>query len=348
MKYYCEVCKKKYSSYHSIWNHNKKFHANEQTNEQTNEQINKQTNEQINEQIDEQLNICDYCNKKYKNKYILNTHQKICSIKKYNDQQNNVHNKSIQIINNELLLKIKLIEAKIEQLKLKQIKEEKQKIKEEKEILKLKLELKTTQNTTNNINININNNIKNINNQLLNNSNNTNNTFNIISIGRENIQELLSQIEKKTILNSRFNCIEELVKIIHCGKYDQFKNILITNLKDNYAYKYDSTLNKFICINKNELIHDIVDERLENIREIYEELSTTNKINDSTKRLIKEFLNKMTNEDKYTEDSEGTTYKNFRTFKEHRVKILIYNNIDKISKDLAIILEKSFDNKIED
>ena len=77
-------------------------------------------------------------------------------------------------------------------------------------------------------------------------------------------------------------------------------------------------------------------------------MTEKNKINNSTKELIKEFLDKMTNEDKYTENIEGTTYKNFRTYKEHRVKILIYNNMDKISQDLAIILDKPFSNNIED
>ena len=39
--------------------------------------------------------------------------------------------------------------------------------------------------------------------------------------------------------------------------------------------------------------------------------------------------------------------KNFRTYKEHKVKILIYNNLDKISKDLAIILDNQIDNEID-
>ena len=311
----CDICKKKYSSRHSLNNHNKKNHLN----------INN-----INEIIEDKNKIkCIYCNKYYYNKYTLKTHHTTCSLKKFNLNQH---------INNDTdLVKLELIKKETELIKLK-------KMKEEKEILKLKIQLKTssTSNSTTN------NNINNINN-LLNISNNTNsnNVFNIVSIGRENIQEIISLIEKKTILNSRFNCLEELVKIVHCGEYNQFKNIIITNLKDKYAYKFDSIENKFVCISKNELIHDLVDERLENIREIYEELSTTSKINDSTKRLIKEFLDKMTHEDKYIAELEGMTYKNFRTYKEHRVKILIYNNLDKLSKDLTIILDKPFDNQID-
>jgi hypothetical protein len=301
----CNICKKKYSCYQSLNNHNKKFHTNNHNNI-----------------IEDDTKIrCNYCNKYYYSKYTLKTHQNTCSIKKFNSNQN--------INNNVDLVKLELIKKEIE------------KMKEEKEILKLKIQLKSTStpNTTNN-------NINNINNLLNSNNTNSNNIFNILSIGRENIQELLSIIEKKTIIDSRFSCLEELVKIVHCGEYNQFKNILITNLKDKYAYKFDSTQNKFVCVSKNEIIHDLVDERLENIREIFEELSTTSKINDCTKRLIREFLDKMTHEDKYTEDIEGTTYKNFRTYKEHKVKILIYNNLDKISKDLAIILDKPFDNQI--
>jgi hypothetical protein len=50
----------------------------------------------------------------------------------------------------------------------------------------------------------------------------------------------------------------------------------------------------------------------------------------------------MDNDEKYIEECSGLTYKNFRAYKEQKVKILIYNNSDKISKDLAIILDDSF------
>jgi len=323
MEYNCNQCKKKYSSQQSFCNHNKKFHSKQN---------------EITQNIDDSnINKCNYCNKKFVNKHTLKIHLlNNCYIKKYDD-----NNKiKINIINDTECEKLKL-QLKIVETEKEKAREEKEKAIEEKEVLKLKLKLKSISNITNN------NSIKNINSQL--NSNNTNiNNFKIVSIGRENLEEILSLIEKKTILNSRYNCLEQLVDIIHCGKYDQFKNIMITNLKDEYAYKYSNELNKFICIKKNEVIRDLVSERLENIREIYEELSETSKINDSTKKLIKEFLDKMIDEEKYIEDTENTTYKNFRSYKEHKVKILIYNNMDKISQDLAIILEKPFENIIED
>ncbi len=304
MIHYCEQCKKKYSSQQSLCNHNKKFHLK-------NNNIN-------NIIINYNSNICELCNKKFVNKYTLKNHLlNNCYIKKFNNNESN-------------LIKLELIKKETEQIKLEQIKEEKELLE-----LKFKLKLKSSTNITNNI--------KNINNQL--NSNNTNiNTFKMYSIGKENLLEILSMIDKKTILNSRFGCLEKIVDIIHCKDYDQYKNILITNIKDEYAYKYCDILKKFICIKKNEVIRNLVDERLDNIREIYEELSETSKINESTKNLIKEFLDKMTNNDKYIETDEGVTYKNFRTYKEHRVKILIYNNMDKISKDLAIVLEQPINN----
>jgi len=136
-------------------------------------------------------------------------------------------------------------------------------------------------------------------------------------------------------MKSRYSCLEHVVYITHCGEYNQFKNIIITNLKDDYAYKYDDKSGSFICVDKNEIMSELIDERLENIREIYEELTDTKKIDDKTKKLIQEFLKKMDDTDKYTEQSTGITYKNFRAYKEHKVKILIYNNLDKISKDLV-------------
>jgi hypothetical protein len=337
----CNICKKQYASYHSLWIHNKKYHLNN-----TNIIIKTNTNTNNNQNTNNNDTICLHCNRVLKNKYLLQKHLSRCHIKKYNDA-NNIQPKRINEINHninndtitntitdknndnstELKLKIKLAEI------------EAQKIKDEKEILKLKLKLNKTKQNTNN-------NIKNINNQLLNNSNNTinniTNNFSIVALGKENLLETLSNYDKKEIIKSRYGCLERIVDITHCGKYDKFKNIIITNLKDDYAYKYDDKQKKFICINKNEIMTELIDERLGNIREIYEELSETNKIDNKTKTIIQDFLEQMDDTDKFIDDS-GITYKNYRTYREHKVKILIYNNTDKITQDLAIVLDGSFD-----
>ena len=58
--------------------------------------------------------------------------------------------------------------------------------------------------------------------------------------------------------------------------------------------------------------------------------SLKNKLDSNTKRLIKEFLDKIKDEDTYKDNIDGTTYSSFKSYNEHKVKILIYNNSDKI------------------
>ena len=54
--------------------------------------------------------------------------------------------------------------------------------------------------------------------------------------------------------------------------YPQFKNILITNLQNNLAYKYDEDKKIFITISKERLLEDIISERMYDINTFYEEL----------------------------------------------------------------------------
>ena len=343
----CEICHKTYASYQSLWIHNKKFHkCNDHKSKLVNE-ISYSETDKSNESNKNNL-ICSYCNKNFSTKYTLNTHYKSCSIKKFSLEKNklvdtnntniiiggNISNQIIEYDNiSNYIFKSKKsdLEVEIESNKLKL-----KIIKEQKEVLRLKLKLHNSKTTTNNIKI--------INNKLMNFSNNLNiiNNFNIVALGKENILETLRTIDKKDIMKSRFSCLEKIVDIIHCKDYDQFKNIIITNLKDDYAYKYDDKQKTFKCVGKDEALKELIDERVSNLREIYEELATTNKIDDKTKYLIQQFLKKMDNDEKYIEECSGLTYKNFRAYKEQKVKILIYNNSDKISKDLAIILDDSF------
>jgi len=83
-------------------------------------------------------------------------------------------------------------------------------------------------------------------------------------------------------MKSRFGCLEEIIKIAHCSNYKQFKNIIITNLKDNIAYKYDNRLKYFITIDKNDLINELIDNRVCDIGEIYTELMDNNKLDEVT------------------------------------------------------------------
>ena len=108
MEFTCNICNKYYSSYKSLWNHNKKFH-NAETNQK--QPINDQKINVIQPQHDQKL-ICLYCNKKfnhYNNKW---RHQKNCKIKEENNVITLIKNKELDI----------------------------EKIKEEKELIKLKIE----------------------------------------------------------------------------------------------------------------------------------------------------------------------------------------------------------------
>ena len=325
MNFNCELCNKKYSSYHSLWLHNKKYHVNNK----------KFTyNNNINGVI------CEYCNRNFSNKYSIKKHIKICDIKKYNELNNNELNNNELIYNENENLKLKIQLTEIEKNK---IEAEQNKIKEENINLKLKLQLEKLIIAKCKMHPKT---FKSLNNKLINNSmnnntinNNITNNFKIYTIGKENLLDILTQNEKTDIMRSRYNCLERIVEIVHCSKYDQFKNIIITNLKDNHAFKYDDTKGYFVCINKNEVISDLICERLGDIKEIYEELSTTNKLDSNTKHLIKEFLNKINVEDSYKDDTDGSTYPNFKSYNEHKVKILIYNNSDKINRDLTIIFD---------
>jgi hypothetical protein len=294
----CKVCNKKYKSYQSLWKHNKKFHNSHNPHST---QINSNNSSKIT-QTKKKIYNCSFCNKILSRIDNLKRHEKSC---KDTNKQN------IEI-----------------QLQLSQ---------KENEILKLKLKIEKSNKMHPKSFKKLNNML--INNALMNsnniNSNNSVNNYNILSLGNENIPEVLSLIDKKKIMNAKYLCLEKMVEIAHCGNYNQFKNIVITNLKDNIAYRFDQTKGYFLTTTKNDVLNDIINNRITDIEEIYDELSTTNKINEETKNLITKFLEKIQNEDaKFVDENENITYDNYKSYKSDKIKILIYNNNQKISNEL--------------
>jgi hypothetical protein len=308
MEYRCNNCNKIYSSYQSLWIHNKKFH-NSETNQQ--QPINDQKINVIQPPNDQKL-ICLYCNKKfnhYNNKW---RHQKNCKIKEENNVITLIKNKELDI----------------------------EKIKEEKELIKLKIEFNQSKkkDTLNNFK-SINNAMKNNNFTINNNINNIiNNNVNLVSIGNENLVDALTYKEKKQIMNSKLCSLEKLIEIAHCGNYNKFKNIIITNLKDNLAYKYDDSKGYFITTTKNELLNDFITNRIFDIEAIYDELAEANKIDDSTKKLIQKFLDQIQSDEPYLNEEDDIKYINYKSYKINKIKILLYNNLDKITKDIALVI----------
>jgi hypothetical protein len=309
----CNICNKIYSSYKSLWNHNKKFH-----NENNLKTIPKQSQSNLKTIPIQSLNIntanthkiiqCNFCEQIFTHRNNKYRHEKTCK---------NKIDKSIEDKKLEIILK-----------------------KEEKEILKLKLKLQNSDKVNNvtlkklNKKLMERNNL--IKNSTVNSHNNTqNNTqvinnYNLISFGKENIaetssfflkkkediesekqsfsDETLTLKDKKQIINAKYQCLEKLIEIVHCGKYDQFKNVIVINMKDNYMYKYEENKGQFILSTKNEVMHLLVDYRTNDLDVIYNDLIKLNKIDDKTKDIIEDFINRMLNIDKKHEDCEVSKF----------------------------------------
>jgi hypothetical protein len=328
----CNICNKVYSSKSSLCNHNKKFHNNINTdvvisNHTVNINNHNVSLQQNNNNVQDQSCInkkyqCLYCNKIFNNRQNKHRHEKTCK---------NKLNESIQ--EKELELKLK--------------KEENIRLKEEAKILKLKIKLQNstkvdniTLKKLNKILLERSNRIKNSTVNSHNTQNNTQviNNYNLIGFGKENINETLTLKDKKQIINAKYQCLEKLIEIVHCGNYDQFKNIIITNMKDNYMYKYEENKGQFILSTKNEVMYSLVDYRMCDLEVMYNDLLLSNKINENTKNIIENFINRILNIDIKHEDCEGKIHENYKQYKINEIKLLLFNNQDKISNDISLFL----------
>ena len=318
----CSICKKTYASKKGLLKHKRDIHNEFCINK---ERRKNETNNTYS---------CEYCKKSFSFLQSRWTHEKKCKID------------SEKKIENILVLKEDLIKEKEENLKHRA------------EILRLKNRLLSGKRLDNKsfraVNKilkdrsyqrdlqridqrNSHNNNTNSLNTINNNITNTNNTYQIYALGNEELTNVLTLRQKKMIMDARLCSIDKIVEIAHCGGLNQFKNIIITNLKDNFAYSYDQEKGYFVTVSKAYLLDDVINHRMMDIEAIYDELKTANKIDDKTKEVIQRFLDKMENIDTPFYDNE-TKYENFKTFKTDKIKILLYNNQDKITKDIALLI----------
>ena len=314
--YKCNLCNKNYSSYQSLWNHNNNFHNNDKTN------------------INNKSLTCDLCNKLFKTRSSKSIHKKKCL---------NKNNNQIEVLKEitkqrELDIKEKELDIKQKELEIKL-----QLIEEEKELLKLKIESDNYNNLTiKKLNKKLKEKYNLIKNSTINSHNNTqniyNNTIQLIGLGKEEVIEVLTMNEKKQIINARYGCLEKLIQIIHCGKYNQFKNIILTNMKDNFIYKYDDVKKQFIITRKSETINNLLDCRISDIEIIYNELLDKNKIDEKTKDAIEKFINKFYNDNNKYLDIDGISHQSYKHYKINEVKILLYNNQEYIANDVSLLL----------
>jgi len=152
-----------------------------------------------------------------------------------------------------------------------------------------------------------------------------NNTINTLQLGKEDLTKMLTTDEKLSILNRQVMGINDLVKLVHTsGKYKNCMNVYITNLQNTIGYMYDEKHNKFIEVNKNELLNDLVDSRMHDIEKFYDKLQS-NFEPEKAKR-IKNFIDRMKNEQDCLKD-----------LKKEEIKLIIYNNREVINRILTKI-----------
>ncbi len=327
--YRCNFCDKIYASASSLCNHNKKFHSIIEVGKSTlkvnNEVVCGSLHNKCMMQSNQKKYKCNFCNREFNDRSNKSKHEKICK------KKDNI-NDNLEIKKMELRLKIQ--EQEIIKLKLKLATSKKADTITLKQLNKLLIERqKEYQNYINNIN----------NGTIYNGSvHHIVNNIQLVGFGKENdILETLTNKEKKQIMDSRYKCLEKFIEIVHCGNYDKFKNIIVTNMKDNFMYKYDEPKGQFILATKDDTINSLIDNRMYELETIYDELLEKNKLDDKTKDIIEKFINKLNNDDSKYTDSEGHVYDTYKKYKINEIKLILYNNKDKITNDISLLLTTS-------
>jgi len=303
----CNTCNKSYSTRQNLWKHNNKFHNLAVTPidfkmtpidfHTTSVDFQMTSDDFQNNKI-----ICEYFRKTFSRRNNLNYHIKNkCKLKDSKNQENEKLKDELRKKDDDFKIQFDKFKNEILTLMNKQC----------------KIHPKTLQKINNTLN----------NNNLNNSCNTTNNIINIVQLGNENLETVFSKNKQIEILKQRYGCLPYLIKEAHLNdKYPQFKNILITNLQNNIAYKYDKITKNFIAVDKTELLNEVVGARMDDIESFFE--SNTDVLDEKTKSCVEQFISKM-------DSREGTYYDD----KLKDVKLMIYNNRDKVSKELIQTLE---------
>ena len=327
MENICSICNKEYSSKSSLLHHRRNIHEFFLLDK-------KRRKHEMNNCYN-----CQFCNKEYRLAQSRWAHEKKCKIEKELEEKKIKEKQEEE--NRVLELKNELLEKELEIMKINEMNHKNEIIKLQKKLLSSKRLDNKTFKAVNKILMDRSNS-----NNITNSNNIINNNYPILSLGNEELTNVLTMDQKKQIMNSRLGSLEKIVEITHCGELNQFKNIIITNLKDNYAYRYDDKVGYFVTVPKTDLLEDVIMNRVMDIETIYDELQSANKINEKTKKLIQDFLDKMANNDEPFFDNE-TKYENFKSYKTNNIKILLYNNQDRITKDIALLIKDDVEPKVE-
>ena len=302
-QYQCNICDKFYASKQSLCNHTTNIHKRQSKSSEhktsvyvSPESVFENISNNTTNNATIKLYKCKYCDKTYKHKQSRTKHYKTCDKNETN-------------VISQLKTKVNQLEQKIAKINN----------------TKGQINNGTINNTTN----------TNTNNGPVNNGTINNNY--IIKFGSEDLSTILSKEDMIKICNKKFSSIEESIKMTHFNKdKPELNNVIIKNLRDDYAYIHDG--DEYIVQDKNDIIADLIELHLDNIEMIINE-ENENNIRDKLDNKVIERLEHL--RDRLDDESEfkinEKRYDNYKSYKINQIKILIYNCIRK----LKIIMNKN-------
>jgi predicted DNA-binding protein len=99
-------------------------------------------------------------------------------------------------------------------------------------------------------------------------------------------------------MKKRYMYLDYLIKYVHFNeKYPQLNNIKITNLRDNIAHKYNDEKKNFITTTKDELISDLINERMHDIKDFTFDEDAFNKLDKRNKQIIADLYEQFMDND---------------------------------------------------
>lgn len=281
---YCKICDKKYANYNSFWKHKKRYHDDLKNNTK--------------------IFVCNYCGKSLTRKWGLNRHLATC---KENPKNQKITEKPESGFMNKDQFIMEMMKGQSGQMQqlmnlvgqcMMQSQSNNLALQPNQQSLVPSLEndvgnaIGGNHNTLTNTNTNS----HNTNTQNNNNSNNTQNiNISMVPLGQENLSDVLSTHEQVKILRQKNECLETIIRYVHFNnKFPQFQNIGIENHTDTIGRKYDDDSKNFIAVSKDELILDLIENRMNDIYDFLVENKTN--ISSKTYKVVENLGNKFNNQ----------------------------------------------------
>tara|TARA_B100000242_G_C42989130_1_gene459136 strand:- start:152 stop:1072 length:921 start_codon:yes stop_codon:yes gene_type:complete len=288
----CKICNKCYKHRQSLYKHIKTKHNTTSNNNLTT--LEQQHNTSYEVQTSNHIIKCKYCNKVFNHNQSKYRHQKTCK-ERFNHNDKTTKYISIEQYEADMEKEMKKLSNML--------------IKKFKKLLK---EEKIGDNICNNIG-----------NQLNDHAIGTQNNITIVSLGKEDVLNTLSQNEKINILEKRYMSVLELIKLMHCSdKYPQFNNSIITNLRSRQALTFDEESGKFVSTNKDDLMKNIVSHRTSDVEDILDE--NKEDVSNKTQLAVEDIIDILSDID----NKQNTNY--VKEYTENAM-IAIYNDKDRLS-----------------